>query len=460
VGRDFASDPSLAPWRTEALRRGYRSSIALPLRSEGRTFGAVMIYSTEPDAFDDAEQHFLMQLAEDVSFGVVSLRARADRERLTTQLVQADRLAAMGTLAAGVAHEINNPLAYVVASHAFLGESLARLRERVADPALGELDEALEDAREGAERVRHIVRDLRTFSRVDDARIGPVDLHHVIESSLGIAANEIKHRARVVREYRAIPPALASEAKLGQVFLNLLINAAQAIPPGHFEENEIRIATGTDGRGWARVEVSDTGPGIPPALRERIFEPFFTTKRIGEGTGLGLSICRNIVTASGGEISAEAGAVRGAVFRVLLPPATAGARPEASPAQRADAPGRRGRIAVVDDEPAIRRATERLLAGEHEVVPFEDARSIAERIRGGERFDAILCDLLMPDMTGMDLHRVLREVAPAQADAIVFVTGGAFTAEGRAFLDSVPNAVLEKPFDTPAVRRAIRALVR
>jgi CheY-like chemotaxis protein len=114
---------------------------------------------------------------------------------------------------------------------------------------------------------------------------------------------------------------------------------------------------------------------------------------------------------------------------------------------------------VVDDEPAIRRAAVRLLAAEHEVVSFEDAHSAADRIRAGERFDAILCDILMPGMTGIELHRVLREVAPAQADAMIFITGGAFTAEGRAFLDGVANPVLEKPFDTPAVRRAIRALV-
>ncbi len=459
VGRDFAADATLAPWRDEALRRGYRSAVALPLVTDGRAFGAVTLYATEPDAFDDAELHFLMQLAEDVSFGVSSLRARADRDRLTAQLVQADRLAAMGTLAAGVAHEINNPLAYVVASHAFMSEALGHVRQRVSDPALGELGEALDDAREGAERVRQIVRDLRTFSRVDDARTGPVDLHRVLESSLGIAGNELKHRARVVKDYRPVPPVVANEAKLGQVFLNLVINAAQAVAAGHVDANEIRITTSTDDRGRAVVEVSDSGPGVPPELRERIFEPFFTTKRIGEGTGLGLSICRNLVAAAGGEISVEGASGRGATFRVVLPAAPASARAE-GPAAHPAAPGRRGRVAIVDDEPAIRRAAERLLATEHEVVPFESARALSEAVRAGERFDAILCDLLMPDMSGMDLHRVLREVAPAQADAVVFVTGGAFTTEGRAFLDAVANPVLEKPFDAATVRRAIRALVR
>jgi PAS domain S-box-containing protein len=460
VGRDFAADSNLAPWRAAALARGYRSAVALPLVSEGQAFGAVTIYATEADAFDDAELHFLMQLAEDVSFGVLSLRARADRDRLTSQLVQTDRLASMGTLAAGVAHEINNPLAYVVASHAFMGEALARLRERVADPALGELAEVLGDAREGAERVRQIVRDLRTFSRVDEARTGPVDLHRVLESSLGIAHNELRHRARVVKEYGRTPAVVANEAKLGQVFLNLLINAAQAIEAGKVEENEIRISTSTDERGRARVEISDTGPGIPPELRDRIFEPFFSTKRIGEGTGLGLSICRNIVQAAGGEITVEPGRGRGATLRVVLPAAPPAARPPTPVPPTAASAGRRGRVAVVDDEPAIRRVAERLLADEHDVVPFEGARPLAERIRAGERFDAILCDLLMPDMTGMDLHRLLCELDPGQADAMVFVTGGAFTTEGRAFIDAVQNPVLEKPFDTAAVRRAVRALVR
>jgi PAS domain S-box-containing protein len=461
TARDFRSDANMAPWRKEALQRGFRSSAALPLVSDGRAFGCVTIYAGEPEAFDEPELHFLMQLAEDVSFGVLSLRARADRDRLTTQLAQADRLAAMGTLAAGVAHEINNPLAYVMASQSFMGETLGRLRERVTDPALAELADALRDAREGTERVRQIVRDLRTFSRVDDARTGPVELPAVLESSLAMARSELKHRAAVTKDFRPVPLVLASEAKLGQVFLNLLINAAQAIPPGHADENEIHLATSTDATGRAVVEVSDTGPGIPPELRERVFEPFFTTKRIGEGTGLGLSICRNIVKAAGGEISVHpATAGHGALFRVLLPAAPRASRTATPPPPTRQAPGRRGRVAVVDDEPAIRRAAERLLSSEHDVVSFADARTVAERIRAGERFDAILCDLLMPGMTGIDLHRQLREVAPAQADAMVFITGGAFTSDGRDFLDGVENPVLEKPFDTPAVRRAIRALVR
>jgi PAS domain S-box-containing protein len=461
VSRDYASDQMMTPWRAEALRRGYRSGAALPLVSEGRVFGCVSIYAAEADAFDDAELHFLMQLAEDVSFGVISRRARADRDRLTAQLAQTDRLVAMGTLAAGVAHEINNPLAYVMASQSFLAEGLARLRDRTSDPALPELADALHDAREGCERVRQIVRDLRTFSRVDDARIGPVELAPVLESCLAMARSELKHRAVVTKDFRPAPQVLASEAKLGQVFLNLLINAAQAIPPGHPHDNEIHLATSTDAEGRATIEVSDTGPGVPAELRERIFDPFFTTKRIGEGTGLGLSICRNIVTAAGGQISVHPSAGgRGATFRVVLPPAPRSHR-AATPAPPTRAtPGRRGRVAVVDDEPAIRRAAERLLAPEHEVVAFADARAVAERIREGERFDAILCDILMPGMTGIDLHRHLQDVAPSQADAIIFITGGAFTSEGRAFLDGVQNPVLEKPFDTPAVRRAIRALVR
>jgi PAS domain S-box-containing protein len=459
VGRYVEGESALSPWRAEALRRGYRASAALPLHSEGTSFGCVCIYSTEAGAFDEPELHFLMQLAEDVSFGVLSLRARADRDRLTAQLAQADRLAAMGTLAAGVAHEINNPLAYVVASHAFMAEALGRLQERGAAPATLELAEALADAREGAERVRQIVRDLRTFSRVDETRTGPVDLQRILESSLAIARSELKHRAKVVRDYRPAPRVMGNEGRLGQVFLNLLINAAQAVPPGHAEENEVRITTFTDPQGRPVVEVSDTGPGVAPELRERIFEPFFTTKRIGEGTGLGLSICRNLVAAAGGEISVEGDAGRGATFRVVLPAAPAGTRPP-TPAPAPAVATRRGRVAVVDDEPAIRRAAERLLAPEHEVVPFGDAQAIVDRIRAGDRFDAILCDILMPGMTGIDLHRTLREVAPAQADAIIFVTGGAFSTEGRAFLDGVANPVLEKPFDTPAVRSAVRALLR
>jgi signal transduction histidine kinase len=460
IVRDIASDPSFRPWRNEALKRGYSAAVALPLVAEGAVLGVLGIYSAVPDPFDDEEMKLLTGLAEDLAFGIATLRARAERDRATAHLVVADRMATVGTLAAGVAHEINNPLAYMTAALEFLHEELVTLEKSVPSGRLGEAAQALAEAREGAGRVKHVVRDLKTFSRVEEERRTRVDLQPVIESSINMAFNEIKYRARLVKDYGPTPPIFANEARLGQVFLNLLINAAQAIPEGRTHENEIRITTRTDDEGRAVVEVKDTGSGISPAIIGRIFDPFFTTKPIGVGTGLGLSITRNIVRALGGEVTAESKVGQGTTFRVTLPaapPHVAVWEPEeGTPLER----GRRGRVLVVDDEPAIGAAIRRVLAPEHDVAVLASAREALESIAGGEHFDVVLCDLMMPQMTGMDLHAELTKVAPDQAQRMVLLTGGTFTAAASQFLDRVPNPRVEKPFDAASLRALVRGLVR
>jgi PAS domain S-box-containing protein len=374
------------------------------------------------------------------------------------RLMQSDRLASVGMLAAGVAHEINNPLSYTAAALDFLHEHADRLT--AASSADGaEVLEALAEAREGARRVRHVVRDLSTFSAMREDRRACVELGPIVESAIHMAANEIRHRARLVREYGAAPAVHANEGRLGQVVLNLLVNAAHAIPEGHADANEIRIVTGTDAVGRALLEVRDTGAGIPDEIADRIFDPFFTTKPPGVGTGLGLSICRNIVTGLGGEISAERRAGGGTTMRVALPPAPEAAREASPPVRAVGAPGRRGRVLVVDDEPVVATAIRRVLSPEHEVVTYTHAEDALAAITGGERFDAILCDLMMPNMTGMDLHASLERVAAEQAGRMIVLTGGAFTDRAREFLERVPLPRCEKPFDTQRLREMVRAVV-
>ena len=460
VIQDIRSDRAFDPWRSEATKRGYASVAALPLVTEGSAFGVLRIYAATTGAFDDEELKLLVELADDLAFGIAALRGRAEREKMTAQLMLADRMVSVGTLAAGVAHEINNPLAYLIASLDFLDRELKGMAQNLPPSSFAELGEAIAEAREGAGRVKHVVRDLKTFSRVDKERTSRIDVRPVIESSINIAFSEIKYRARLVREYGATPLVRADEGRLGQVFLNLLINAAQAMPEGRATENEIRVVTRADDSGRALVEVRDSGPGISPDVLDRIFEPFFTTKPIGVGTGLGLSICRSIVTAAGGEISVESKVNEGTVFRVLLPAAPPEAEDEAAPSTRPLSQGRRGRILVVDDEPALGVAIRRILAGEHDVTVLTAASEAREVVARGDRFDVILCDLMMPKMTGMDLHAEFTVLAPDQAERMVFVTGGAFTEKARRFLGTVPNIRLEKPFDTAGLRALIRGLVQ
>jgi len=400
---------------------------------------------------------------------------RSERSRMQEQLLIADRMASVGTLAAGIAHEINNPLAVVTANLDFVLDAVAKLGEELRSAAaardgegaeigwiatrLREIEEPLRDVREAADRVRHIVRDLKVFSRSDEDKTGPVDVRRVLESSMRMAWNEIRHRARLVKDYGDVPPVEGNEGRLGQVFLNLIVNAAQAIPEGRAEHNEIRIITRRDDDGRVVVEVRDTGSGIPASVVSRIFDPFFTTKAIGVGTGLGLSICHRIVTALGGQIVVESQVAKGTVFRITLPAAKADAAEVPSPAAP-PASGRRGRILVVDDEEALGIALRRILSNEHEVLAVTTAEDALGRVSQGERFDVILCDLMMPEVTGMDFHAALLQLAPAQAEKVVFMTGGAFTSQAREFLDRVRNARVEKPFDAGSIRALIHGLLR
>jgi PAS domain S-box-containing protein len=383
----------------------------------------------------------------------------SEKKQLEARLAVADRMASVGTLAAGVAHEINNPLAAVMANLDFVSRELTDPRvPGPVDPVM--LATPVDEARAAAERIRQIVRDLKLFSRPDEQRRGPVDVRRVMESSLRMVWNEVRHRARLVKDYRETPPTYANEARLGQVFLNLVVNAAQAIPEGNAANNEIRVVTRTGDDGRAVIEVSDTGEGMPPRVAKRIFEPFFTTKLVGIGTGLGLSICQRIVHELGGSIEVDSAIGKGTTFRVSLPPGRPALEDELRAAPTLPQPSaRRGRILVVDDEPAIGKAVQRVLALDHDVVSTTSAVEAQLRIARGERFDVIFLDLMMPQVTGQELYEALCREAPEQASAVVFLTGGAFTPAARRFLDQVPNQRIDKPFDAFHVRAVVNTFV-
>jgi CheY-like chemotaxis protein len=316
-----------------------------------------------------------------------------------------------------------------------------------------ELDEAIRDARSAADRIRHVVRDLKVFSRADEVSRGPVELARVIESSVRMAANEIRHRARLVMRLADVPAVDGNEARLGQVFLNLIVNAAHAIPEGRAEHNELRIATRATKDGVA-VDVTDTGVGMTDDVVARLFTPFFTTKPVGDGTGLGLSICHRILEELGGRIEVRTAPGNGSTFTVHLPASTA--RAAASTASDATTEltvpiVRRAKVLVVDDEPMIGKALRRMLSPLHDVTVVTEGTDALTRYDAGERWDVILCDLMMPQMTGMDLHAAFVERDPSVADRMHFLTGGAFTARARNFLDGISNPHLDKPFDGPQV---------
>jgi PAS domain S-box-containing protein len=377
---------------------------------------------------------------------VVMVSDVSERRKLQAQLLLADRMSSLGTLSAGVAHEINNPLAYVIASLDLLVARLPELTAQLEPESAAFAEQQLARAHEGTSRVRRIVRDLKSFSRADEETVTATDLRASLDTALTLVWNEIKHRARLVKDYDGLPPVRANEARLGQVFINLLVNAAQAMPEGDVDHNELRVVGRTDALGNAVVEIHDTGCGIAPDHLDRIFEPFFTTKPVGEGTGLGLAICHGIVTSLGGTLSVRSQVGKGTVFRVVLPVARAetGASPAHRPRSR---PTARGRILVIDDEKDLLDVTRDGLIGLHDVMTTPDARQALEWISAGDRFDLVLCDMMMPLMTGMEFYTRLHAQVPEQANRVVFMTGGAFTPRAREFLARLPNLRLEKPFD-------------
>ena len=375
------------------------------------------------------------------------VRSEAEFRRV---IQQADRLASVGSLAAGVAHEINNPLAYLIANLELLYEDLGS-PPRPASTT--QMRRAVREAIDGADRVRRIVGDLKSFSRPEDDQVQAVDVHEVLEAAVDIASNEIRHRAELTRHYGEVPRVRGNAGRLTQVFLNLLVNAAHAINEGEAAQR-IAILTREQADG-VLIEISDTGNGIAPELVDRVFDPFFTTKPQGMGTGLGLSICHGIIAALDGEIRVDTAVGEGSTFRVLLRKADAQA-----PARRA-APGsgpvpqavRALRILVVDDEPLIGEGIRRALRGHH-VEIARGGREAIDRCEASE-FDLVLCDVMMPEVSGMEVYGKLQTTRPGLEPKFVFMTGGAFTPKARVFLESVEAEHLEKPFSVRELRRLV-----
>jgi PAS domain S-box-containing protein len=377
------------------------------------------------------------------------------RRQLERQLIEADRLAALGTLAAGIAHEINNPLAYVMLNLEWIARKLPEVQR---DPSSAEgLMAMLEEARQGTERVSTIVRELRSFSRADGDSRHPVDLARVVQSAIRMVGNEIRYRARVVTSFETVCPVWGNEARLEQVVVNLLLNAAQAMPEARSEGNEIRVELRRDGHRQAVLEVHDNGAGMAPEVLPRIFDPFFTTKPVGLGTGLGLSICHGIVTSFGGQIAAYSEPGRGTTFRVVLPTSETVAG-DATPITNRRPPSqadKRARVLVIDDELAIANTLRDLLAPEHQVVAAASAREGLARL-DAEDFDVVFCDLMMPGMSGIELYERVRTERPGLEERIVFMTGGAFTTRAAEFLASVDNLRVEKPFSLGLIENIVR----
>jgi PAS domain S-box-containing protein len=374
---------------------------------------------------------------------------------------QQDRLAMAGTLAAGVGHEINNPLTYVVGNLEFALEEVSAMAGASPSARLRELIEVLSEAREGADRIRKIVRGLRTLSR-EDVALRPLPVASAIETALSIAGHELRNKATVVVTVKPdLPLVTGDESRLTQVLVNLVVNAAQAFERAEPEANRIAIHAERADSEHITITVHDNGPGIPGHLRQRVFDPFFTTKPVGEGTGLGLSVSRSLLASMNGELRLEEADSQGASFVVTLPVASEQAEGAAAARVSSTPSSNRARIAVIDDEPVVLRVVERVLSQEHDVVTFSDPREALAAIEAGQPFDLVLCDLMLPYLSGEELFNRVRAKRPALTERFVFMTGGQTDPSIQAFLARVPNERIHKPFPIQhllAVARRFAAL--
>jgi PAS domain S-box-containing protein len=403
---------------------------------------------------------------------VVAFRDVSERKRLEERLALANQLAALGTMSAGLAHELANPLAYVmmntdaaITAVRGLDERLQTQREDIPAKLCAELHKYVEQlltvlqaADHGADRMRFVIKDLRTFSKIKDDDMSVIDVSKALSAAIRFTWNDLRHRARVVTEFRDAPPVRANEAKLSQLFVNLLINAAHSIPDGNAEDNVIKVVVYTDEKNRAVAEVHDTGCGIPAEQMPRIFEPFFTTKIEGGGMGLGLWLCREAAQSLGGALNVQSKVGQGSVFRLTLP----GAEEEHVEISmtRQKAAVQRCKLLLVDDDKMVLTAMARSLERDHDVVTCLSGAEALQQLQSGRSFDAILCDLMMPQMNGVELYGEIARRHAGYVPRIIFLTGGAISEQARGFLEAIPNPRLSKPFRIQELLTVVADVVR
>jgi PAS domain S-box-containing protein len=378
---------------------------------------------------------------------ILVARDITERRLAEEQLAHAERLAALGELAAGVAHELNNPMAYVVMNLELVRETLERRGDATTrEPLLEALD--------GIRRMQEIALELRAFAGSDgEGAPEAVALGRAVESAINITRNQLRHRAVVRRELEPGLSVRAREGQLVQVLVNLLANAAQAIPEDG-AQHTVTIATRALDGGRVEISVSDTGTGIPSEILPRLFTPFATTKARGQGSGLGLAISRRIVDRFGGDIRAENLAAGGAKLTITLSAAPLPAKKSEHAPAPASERRQHFRILVIDDESAICRALQRVLS-RHDVRALNDGQEALALLQRDD-FDAVVCDLMMPGISGPKLYAAACEGRPSLRKRFIFISGGTLSEDAARFLQSCECTVLPKPFSNATMLAAVQ----
>ncbi|HEY3452373.1 MAG TPA: response regulator [Myxococcales bacterium] len=443
--QDLAGDPRFATLQPSAQ---VRSSIVWPLAVGERLLGVLALNrgGNEP-RFRRADLHRAAMLASMIQLAL-------ENARLLRQTVASERLASLGTIASSITHEINNPLTYVLGNL----ERAEELLRGAPAPTPQDLLELLEDAVEGAERIGCIVRDMRTIARSgqgDQEQETVFDLADAVRSALRLSGAVLRSCAEVDLSLVEGARVRGSAGQLSQVFVNLFVNAAHAIREGQAGGGRVTVRTRVEGDRVV-AEISDNGKGIAERDRGRLFDPFFTTRGATSGTGLGLWISRELLRRHKGTIEAASGGERGALFRLTLPLEGSAKPVAATPLPTT----RKPRVLFVDDDEPILRIYKRVFDSAFEVELAIGGRRAWELLQSGAVFDAVVCDLMMPDLNGMQLHQNVIRAMPQLARLFVFVTGSSYHPDVTSFMVACSNPVLEKPTSMADLRETIARVMQ
>ncbi len=400
---------------------------------------------------------------------VAVIKDLTEERRAQQQVAMSDRLACFGVVAAGIAHEINNPLTYVLGNAEFLIEELTRLRSLLESKTSESISEALDtaaamadlvnDIREGAGYVARIVGDLTFFARRDTGA-KDCDVIDRMEWAIRVSHSAISRHARIKRQFQSVPKARIEETRLGQIFLNLLLNAAHAMQATDSATNELTVTIDLDGYNadrdaeYIRVKIQDTGCGMTEDVLKRIFDPFFTTKPPGVGTGIGLAVCHSMISEVGGDIRAASRPGEGSCFVVRLPVVAAESPRDA---RRPTLTGLQARVLIIDDEPLVLAVLQRMLSGVHDVVTVERAALALDLLARDPSFDVIICDLLMPEMSGLEFYEEVAKRSAEVASRVIFLSGGASAELAGKFVATAQVVALQKP---PSMGELLLAIER
>lgn len=405
----------------------------------------------------------------------VTLEDMTESNRLRKQNLLNDKLATMGTLAVGIMHEINNPIAWIMTNLNYLKERFKKFNNNITvqtltdnHPAnlsdlkaeISNYNEVIDECLEGTVQIRDIIKELKGYARVDEQNVELVDVHEIINSAIKIADSQYKNHVKIEKFYEPnIPKGLFARGKLQQVFLNLIVNAAQCIHEREGNNNIIQI------RSYAKdnhvyIDITDNGPGIPSEVLPNIFEPFFTTKPAGVGTGLGLAICKEIVTNAEGDLTVTTQLGKGSTFTVSLPLKGATSEKKSVDKGQNDAAVRPAHILVVDDEPTLLKTIQRILENEHSITLAPNGQKAIEILKDKNySFDIIITDLSMPDVSGIDIYKHIAQQNKGLENHIIFITGGTDSATAKNFLKNVSNLCISKPFTKAELLHAISVAV-